>query len=763
MSYKRKILLIIVAFITLIIMITNHAYATEKKLVQYDKNETISETDGEAELKDFKFFTKNISGEIVGGFSGIVEYHNPNIKGDVVLTITLFDKRSEFMGEKVSIIPINPDGVYNYEILLDKKDFLNKTNVSDITRFNVMIEDIKADTLNDKQKQIYMEEYKKLLPRKNYEYYIKNYDVQVNVGSDNIYRVNETMEVEYLTDSTEFIKYIPTQFEMNHGNGNPFVQIAGLYGLNVSDEYITKKDEEGLWVQINRRMTPGRKIIYKFTYMLDFGKDFDREIDNFSFKFLNDKTSYLIENFSFTIKMPKAINNSKIIVNNMNKYDKKSMIKYYSDGQTIVGCANDIVKPGENLYVKMGLPEGYFYQDKLEVLPKDKIYLYLFPVFILVSIVFLYRYGKNDKGKVEVQFNPPSGLNSAEVEYIYKGYSTDAGVISLIYELANKGYIKIEEKDTGKDSNKKGFVITKLKEYDGSNKLEEEMFKGLFVKPLMDYSNINVDVSAGYAEFKKIPERDEVTDVQLSENLYKTIQKIKVLLQRPENYSKIYSKPPKGVKILLSIFAIITLLSIHIPLLNAFDSVVLIGGIVSGITIYAGTYIMSLKRDPNTVYVDGVPSYSDRLHAFVFKLLKAFGLIVVPMLMMIIPVKVTYEEYLPIYISGFITYTIICVCAVNMRKRTKLGKMLYTKICGFRLFLEDTNSAELEKILKKNPKYYYDILPYMNALDISDVGLSKYVNILEGNVEKLNKSNIYVSPNDVGSLNSKFISTAKKS
>ena len=82
------------------------------------------------------------------------------------------------------------------------------------------------------------------------------------------------------------------------------------------------------------------------------------------------------------------------------------------------------------------------------------------------------------------------------------------------------------------------------------------------------------------------------------------------------------------------------------------------------------------------------------------------------------------------YLVGFI-FGIMCiigmiVCVKAMPKRTKYGNEILGKIRGFKTFLETAKKEELESMVLKNPKYFYDILPYTYVLGVSDVWINKF-------------------------------------
>ena len=59
-------------------------------------------------------------------------------------------------------------------------------------------------------------------------------------------------------------------------------------------------------------------------------------------------------------------------------------------------------------------------------------------------------------------------------------------------------------------------------------------------------------------------------------------------------------------------------------------------------------------------------------------------------------------------------------------KRTDWYNEQLNSILGFRNFLRDARKDELETLLKDDPQYYYDILPYANVLGVSKIWSDKF-------------------------------------
>lgn len=64
-----------------------------------------------------------------------------------------------------------------------------------------------------------------------------------------------------------------------------------------------------------------------------------------------------------------------------------------------------------------------------------------------------------------------------------------------------------------------------------------------------------------------------------------------------------------------------------------------------------------------------------------------------------------------------------------MPKRTPYGNEMLGKIKGFKRFLETAEKSRLEALVNENPEYFYDILPYTYALEVSDVWMKQFEKI----------------------------------
>ena len=117
--------------------------------------------------------------------------------------------------------------------------------------------------------------------------------------------------------------------------------------------------------------------------------------------------------------------------------------------------------------VRLSLPEGYFIKVK-----HTPWMAYVGIVFaalaVIVAFLLWFVFGRDDQVVETVEFYPPDGLNSVELAFAYRGYVSSKDVVSMIVDLAQKGYIEIHQ-----GPNKKDFTLIKRLEYNGMNKAEK--------------------------------------------------------------------------------------------------------------------------------------------------------------------------------------------------------------------------------------------------------------------------------------------------
>ena len=607
---------------------------------------------------------------------------------------------------------------YQMNIILYDNDFLGNYKIDDIAYFKINYYTVKGNPLTE-------ENLSQNNQYSSYDYVINEYNIDIVVNENNTLNITEKIGAYFNTYKHGIFRKIPLKNKVTRLDGTTSNNRVKISNINVNDNY--SLSNEGIYKVIkigNPDYTVTGQKNYTISYLYNLGKDTGKGYDELYFNLIGDEWDTKISNITFTITMPKEFDKSKLgFSSGKIGSTNSSNIDYDLDGNVIIGKLNGTLNPGEALTIRLELPEGYFVgaSNNLDLMMIISIVIPI--LFLLIGYLIWKKYGKDDIVVETVEFYPPTGCNSLDVGFLYKGKAVERDVISLLVYLANKGYIKIsdyEEKSLFSTSH--GFKITKLKEYHG-NDINERMFlRGLFAKKPED-SIFEIDNEVYYNN--KI---DEVISSDLRDNFYITTDAILENINSEDNKNKILEKSASDKNIFIILMAIIIYCLISIPPIIQYGELeiicfaLLFSGV--GFTIMFVFLLGGIK----TIYVNGKPTNSPII-------IKLFGLLTGGIFVgmswpfMILPSLLQDHLYLVIYIIGMLCILGLAICLKYLPKRTPYGNEILGKLKGFKNFLETAEKDKLEAMVMQNPTYFYDILPYTYVLGVSDKWIKKFETI----------------------------------
>lgn len=534
-------------------------------------------------------------------------------------------------------------------------------------------------------------------------YVIDSYDVNIVVNEDNKLEIKETIEANFRTAKHGIIRKIPTVNNIYREDGSNQTSKSRIKVKSVNEDYSISRENGDYSIKIGKS---SRTVTGKKTYIIDYDyflrKDNSDTYDELYYNIIGTEWDTSISNVTFKITMPKEFDTSKIGfsvgANGASGY-REDALTYDIDGRTITGSYNYMLNSYEGITIRIELPEGYFKVDNSISIEVFIIIGLTLALLALATFIWI-KYCKEKEPIVEtVEFYPPEGMNSLDIAFIYKGYVNDKDVISLLIILANKGYIKIGEHKERGLLKQAGFKITKLKEYDGNDKNEET-----FMKELFD------------CKINKSGLIDQVTNNDLEDEFYKTIEKIKTRMTTSSNKSRYFTK--SGYCVWLYIIAV------AIYLINTLIPTYIYNPDFIKVAAFAGIFVFSF------IYISMLTKSSS-----------PNGMIMRASLIFFIPVFVGImiagvEQAMPdepFYLLSAAIGTISIFAILLYRKfskdRTRLGRELYGMILGFKRFLETAEKDKLEALVAENPEYFYNILPYTYVFGISDKWIKKFESI----------------------------------
>ena len=647
--------------------------------------------------------------------------------------ITICDSEDNLLGKGFSSVA--------FYCGIDESNFNNNKTINDIKYYKILISVntpiSSEDEINYSDNQnIYYETPKENTTNdyssysSNNEYNINKYDININVNENNTFNITEKIDTFFNVEKHGIFRKIPLRNDIVRLDGTTSKNRAKVSDIKVSNNYSLSTESEYKIIKIGdaNRILKGQNS-YEISYLYSLDKDKEKDYDELYFNIIGDEWDTSISNITFTIIMPKEFDSSKLGFSSgpIGSTDS-SKITYNVNNNIINGSYEGTLEAGEALTVRLELPEGYFVNAGFKVSPYYYLMFIIPFIALLISFILWNLYGKNDHVVETVEFYPPHGFNSLEIAFLYKGKVDTKDVISLLIYLANKGYIKITEiEKKSLFSIKNDFIITKLKEYDGSNEEEKIFLTGLFknsksidldkVKKIMADAKAN-GKKLNYLEAMKLSTdkngQQSVTKKDLYDKFYKIINKIILRVNKKENKSLIFEKTKEVIRVIIVLLIIVSLVTIFsIPTFEYAG----IGEVLITLLLcafYTPFYIIGIfSSQPISFKIFGLGFIM--LHSFFFFLVLPIG-------------QAIREDYR--YFIGLL-FGILCIIGMEllfklMPKRTKYGNEMLGKINGFKKFLKKAEKQKLEAMVMENPTYFYDILPFTYVLGISNTWIKKF-------------------------------------
>ena len=524
----------------------------------------------------------------------------------------------------------------------------------------------------------------------------KSYDINIKVNENNTYDITETFVVHYnFLYENGITRTIALNNSVQLLNGKKYTNSAEVTNISANTSLSQERDGGDLILKIGKSkdflFDDDRTYILKYTY--NVGSDPLKDNDLFYFFFFNfmDETKLNINKISFTITMPKEFDSSNLtFLSGVQELSNGGNLKYTVNRNTINGTYEFDSQQLATLSVALTLPEKYFTVDEKSYSPYYLIIAISLGFVFIVFILWLI-FGRDKTVVDTVEFYPPGGYNSAEAAFLYYGRVDIKAVVSLLFYLAYKGYLKIDE-IKGSFPFYNNFKITKLKEYDGNNEEEKIFFDGLFSS------------------------KDVVTYKELHSTFYYTVRKILKGFNNRRNKKKLYYKKALTArKIIMPMIIILTILSIV--------KIFIDGNISPYISLTAIVFLLF-----GIIFPINILMYKNTRFTKTVISIWILTVGLVPFIVGICPIVFSKPIYAITFIIVFISILALLVFRKLILKRTPESIDALGKIKGFRKFLKTAEKEQLDALVEKDPEYFYNILPYTYALGISN----KWVKRFEG-------------------------------
>lgn len=511
-------------------------------------------------------------------------------------------------------------------------------------------------------------------------YIIENYKMDIIVNEDNTFDVTETIDVRFTEEGKRgIIRNIPRVNDLKRENGEYSRNIAYLTNLEVNDDFKYTKDRKYYNIKIGKNdvVAPKEKT-YIIKYKYDIGKDPLKNIDEFYFYIIGEGWNTTINNVEFKIKMPKMFDENKVKFFNVYKNNFRNLhLNYIIREKTIIASYNKKLQPNEGLSIRMILPKGYFYRQWIPFSKSAIIKMFISLILVIVAIIIWMSDEKKKWIVCKKEYYPPNNMNSLVLTLLYYGIKDDA--VMLLVSLLNKGYLRFEEIRYD-SSNWKNFKIIKIKDYDGNDKYEKNIFEELFK---------NKDVIEK-EEYKYI-----INDI--TQKVYDGID--------IESFNK-KRIDKKSVRIKNLIF-IMSMIVMTFMFWSSLSDIVIKAIIMLVFRWVEKRMYPFIKTKTYWIFI--------------------MSLIIVPLDFLFNGIIRLEDSYLIEFIFESVCFFILTVLFIKKNKVIKENIMILERIDSFYKFLRNPRRDKLNELIKNDPNYLYKMIPYIVSLNLLERYNNKYI------------------------------------
>lgn len=496
---------------------------------------------------------------------------------------------------------------------------------------------------------------------------IINYDVEINVDKNKSAFITETIDVNFLIPSHGIYREIP-------------FKNATITNVSVSEQNQQSNNGSTLSIKIG---DPFETIIGPHRYIIQYQYNSYDGKDEFYHNIIGTGWKTNIDSVSFRVSLPEPIDPNQVglSIGIYGTAGFKGDAVYRVEDNVISGATHRRLYPGEGITIRVEVPHGYFIFQKN---PVKKIAIPAIFLLTLLAFMIWFIYGKDEPVTPFVNFYPPEGLNAIENELAYKGKASTQGIVALLIELAQKGYIKIE-------THGKNWTLYKLKEPAEADNNQRDLINALFWK-----------------------ENDKVTKGELarSHTFYKDCQDIIKNVNKKRNkifYASSINFPMRALMYICTI-GLLLLTSLSIFDFSPFK--------------LAGNFPLLLF--PTIAVLVLISTFRKNIQS-IFLLLWAAGFGGMPLSQLIS--QGLSSNTIPTTVFGVFCLIVAAVCTYQLPKRNPRGQRFLNHLEGLKKFIEVAEKPKLEQLVEQDPQYFYNLLPLTYILDVSDKWIRQFESI----------------------------------
>ena len=545
-------------------------------------------------------------------------------------------------------------------------------------------------------------------------YYISKYDYNMVVNEDNTATVSEKITARFKVSYKHGIyRNIPLVVKTNveeNGEQKEYIQRIKITDIKGNQNAVELRENENLIIRFGKEdkyQPVHTDVVFELQYVINMGKDYAETYDMFYYSLVGADWETQIHDFHFSIELPKQFDASQLNFYTGKFNENKAFTGYSVNNNKITGSV-DLLQPGQVLTAGLMLPNNYFSTAETITFDSGKtIMMVAICIAIFTILLFMLR-NKKEPLVMPVEFYAPDGMNPVDVGHIYNGKVDTQDISSLIVYFASKKYLKLSVNEHNE------VVLTKLKEISPKAKsYEKTLFNRLFANG--DTINLDTDFDDN-ADFKYIDKdgEEQLFDTSsLPMTIYNCATKARAIKPVENRYDT------KNLT-----FAIIGLIPAIIVAFAYYFSYISVALIADAIMFFVTLPIFAILF----VYFIHIGlckhKYSKAIllyETILAGLFVALYFFIIDKSYIVINYTLGYTHYVTLACALIAVMFSTLTISYSKEQTQKLGRVL-----GFKNFLETCEQDRINLLVKDNPEYFFDVLPYTFVFGISDAFIDRF-------------------------------------
>ncbi len=507
------------------------------------------------------------------------------------------------------------------------------------------------------------------------DYVTKTFDVTVDFDKSHTASITEKIQLDFRQSHHGITRNIPMAKDGTYDIKKISVE---------KDKYKVEESKNNKVIRIGdaKKYITGNKT-YIIHYQIEYYKDTDGTADFLAQNMLPTEWATSIRKSTLTLNLPRGTDwkNMQIYAGKYGKSDPaawKEKFKVTTEEKTIILKGKNLPKGYGVTLRDTKLKEGYWSEAR-SFLEAHKSGIMLIVIVAAVTgalaVLLWIRFGRDEKIVETVEFYPPDNMTPAEVGYALDEVLEDSEMMTMVFYLADKGYISIEPE-------KKHFILHKEKEMGNEEqKFVRTFFNGLF---------------KGRKAFhtKKAPS-------SFREPFEKS--KEEAVAAYKEKYSEVFTGASVMSRFACALFMALNM-AVFCLVMDGFD----------GLYITLFTAVVSFFGMLRAW--KGFDNISTKSGKGVFRILTGAALYAMGV-MFVVWIYDSYPTKEHIYVN-LASQAVLFFFSLIMEKRTKKSTELAGRLYGFRTFIKEAEYDRIVVLSFEDPEYFYHILPYAAVLGL---------------------------------------------